>query len=591
MNRVRAERRRCPYHRPVTTSGDDGAELLPALRALRQAVAAPAFAVAGPQQGEHRRRRDRLAAELDELGARLRDRDAPLLAVLAGGTGAGKSTIANTLVGHEVAATGVVRPTTSTPTLLAAPVDRDWFLGDRVLPRLARSEPQSPHRLGRDAGRVLHLVTTHAIPPGVAILDAPDVDSVLTEHRDLAEELLDAADVWVWHATARTYADEEGMRYLRRAARRRTALAVVLTQVHDRDVDEVRDDLARKLAAEGLGGTELLVVGFATPAGGRLPERTVADLRAWLFGLARPELRDAVRRRTIDGALDDLPHQAAPLLDALADDAQVSAELTAIAAQAYRRVPGDFAAALDEGLPLRREVLARWRDVVGTNRFAGMIETATGLLRSWLRDALSTVASAEERRVESEVRAEVADTVADLAVTAHDLAAADVAAAWDARPAGRALLAADPRLRASEADLRERVDEAIAGWQDTVVDLVATRGADRRVRARWVSTLVNAGATAAILLAFASTGGLTGVEAGLAAGASAANQALLTKLLGAQNLSWLLKRVREDLAERSTALASGEAERYLAAVAEVAPDPAEAAAIRAALDAVARARR
>lgn len=573
----------------MTTSGDD--ELLEALRALRAAVATPTFALVGPQQAERRRRRDRLAAELDELAARVRDRDAPLLAVLAGGTGAGKSTIANTLVGHEVTATGVVRPTTSTPTLLAAPSDREWFLGDRVLPRLARSEPQSPLRLGRDAGRVVHLVTTHAIPSGVAVLDAPDVDSVHTEHRDLAEELLDAADVWVWHATARTYADEEGMRYLRRARRRRTALAVVLTQVHERDVAEIRDDLARKLAAEGLADAEILVVGFATPAGGRLPERTVRDLRTWLFGLARPEVRDAVRQRTLDGALDDLAHQTAPLLDALAADAQIAGELRAVAAQAYRRAPGDFAAALDEGLPLRREVLARWRDVVGTSRFGAMVETATGLLRGWLRDALSTVASAEERRVESEVRAEVADTLADLAVTAHDLAAAEVAAAWDARPAGRALLEADPTLRASAADLRERVDDTIARWQDTVVDLVATRGADRRVRARWLSTLVNAGATAAILLAFASTGGLSGVEAGLAAGASAANQALLTKLLGAQNLSWLLKRVREDLAARISELAASEEARYEAAIAGVAPDPAHAEAIRAALDAVARARR
>jgi hypothetical protein len=564
-----------------------------ALTALRRAYDGASLRVPAPEQAAQRELRDRLIAEVEGHVARVRDLDAPLLAVLGGGTGAGKSTTANSLIGQSVAATGVVRPTTSSPTLLLAPTDADWFTGDRILPGYARAYPAAgggDAPAGAATGRVLHLATTHAIPPGLAILDAPDIDSVRDANRTLADELLDAADVWVWFVTARTYADEEAMRYLRRAARRRTALGVVLTQVHDREVDEIVADLRAKLAAEGLTGVEVLVVPHTATQAGRLPDRAVGAVRRWLRSLAEPEARDRLRRQTLDGALDDLTEATAPLLAALAEERRVVDALAAAADRSWTAAPQRFADALDEGPPLRREVVARWTAFVGTSRFLTLVESATASMRGWVRDAMASVTSAEQDRLQRQVRAEVSDTVADLVVQVADLAAADIAAVWETGEAGRALLAEHPGLRRAEVSLAARAEEATVAWQEAVTALIATKGAARKARARWVTTLVNGAATAAILATFASTGGLTGIEAGVAAGAGAANQALLVKLLGDQNVAWVLREARADLIGRVEVLAAQERARFAEALEAVVPDPAAAEVIEDALRAVARAR-
>ena len=86
-----------------------------------------------------RRRRGRAQGSLlkqldDYVLPRLEALDAPLLAVVGGSTGAGKSTLVNSLVGAEVSRTGVLRPTTRSPVLVHHPDDGRWFAGARILP-------------------------------------------------------------------------------------------------------------------------------------------------------------------------------------------------------------------------------------------------------------------------------------------------------------------------------------------------------------------------------------------------------------------------------------------------------------------------
>ena len=66
-----------------------------------------------PEVSEARRVRDELVAQIDDyLLPRLASMDAPLLMVVGGSTGAGKSTLVNSLVGAPVSPAGVLRPTT-----------------------------------------------------------------------------------------------------------------------------------------------------------------------------------------------------------------------------------------------------------------------------------------------------------------------------------------------------------------------------------------------------------------------------------------------------------------------------------------------
>src|SRR3954451_22217161 len=141
--------------------------------------------------------RDEITAQIDDyLLPRLRQMDAPLLMVVGGSTGAGKSTLVNSLVGAEVSASGVLRPTTRAPVLACHPGDVRWFEDDRILPGLARTTG-GPAQSGG-----LELVATDAEPAGLALLDAPDIDSVVAANRALAGQLLAAADSWLFVTTA-----------------------------------------------------------------------------------------------------------------------------------------------------------------------------------------------------------------------------------------------------------------------------------------------------------------------------------------------------------------------------------------------------
>ena len=114
-------------------------ELLDALSALRDGVDAARFPFPLPGAARARRARQELLTQLDDyLVPRLKAPEAPLLAVIGGSTGAGKSTLVNSLVGRRISASGVLRPTTRTPVLVCHPEDRAWFADPRVLPGLTR---------------------------------------------------------------------------------------------------------------------------------------------------------------------------------------------------------------------------------------------------------------------------------------------------------------------------------------------------------------------------------------------------------------------------------------------------------------------
>ncbi len=226
---------------------DQGAALLHAVENLRRQVDELALPLELPDVEAARVERRALRAQLDDyVLPRLRSQDAPLLTVVGGSTGAGKSTLVNSIVGEIVSRSGVLRPTTRSPVLVHHPEDVGWFTGKRVLPDLPRLTGDSDGS-GQDGepGRALRLVASSALPPGLALLDAPDIDSVVESNRDLARQLLSAADLWLFVTTAARYADAVPWDLLYDAARRGTSLAMVLDRVPPHAIEEIRTDLAR----------------------------------------------------------------------------------------------------------------------------------------------------------------------------------------------------------------------------------------------------------------------------------------------------------------------------------------------------------
>ena len=550
------------------------------LERLREDLRAVRLELDVPGADEARRVRDDLVAQVDDyVLPRLRRLDAPALIVVGGSTGAGKSTLVNSLVGSVVSPAGVLRPTTRAPVLACNPEDVPAFEGDRVLPGLARSTG------GPGAAGTLQLVPTTSLPPGLALLDSPDIDSVLAENRTLANQLLAAADGWLFVTTAARYADAVPWEFLRSARERGTALSIVLNRVPADATGEVPEHLRQMLEAEQLADAEILVVPEVPLEGERIGADALWPVRAWLDGLAADaQARDALVRRTLRGALASLPVRALVVERAAMDQLAAAAELRAEADLAYAEALREVESALRSGSLLRGEVLARWHEVVGTGDVMRALETRVG----WLRDRLKSIVTGSPA-ADAELKVAVEHRIEAVVRTAAERAAERTARVWREHIPGRALLLGDTGLERATTELASAAEEEVRAWQGVVFELVRDEGASKRSTARLASLGVNGAGLTVMLAVFAHTGGLTGGEVIVAGGTSAVGQKVLEAIFGDQAVRTLASRAREDLLERVDRLLRAEANRFHALLDEAVPEADSFARLHAALDAIRRA--
>jgi hypothetical protein len=550
-----------------------------ALASLRDELRSVELGLALPSAERAARVRDELTAQVDDyLLPRLRQMDAPLLMVVGGSTGAGKSTLVNSLVGAELSPAGVLRPTTRGPVLACNPDDVRWFVDERVLPALARTTG------GKESPNELRIAPTPQLPPGLALLDAPDIDSVVAENRALGAQLLAAADAWLFVTTAARYADAVPWELLGGARDRGTALALVLNRVPPDALAEVSSHLRDMLRQRGLDDAELLVVREAALDDGLIPPAEFAPVRGWLDVLtADAGRRHALVRRTLTGALDTVPARVSVVESALAEQRAAAEELRADVRRAYRRALEEVDDAVRSGSLLRGEVLARWHELIGTGDVMRALETRIGWLRDRLR-ALVTGKPAAERELEEAVESSVDAVV----VAAADRAAERAGRSWREHPAGRALLR--PQLDAASPELNDRTRDAVRAWQGFVFQLVQEEGMSKRTAARFASLGVNGAGLAVMIAVFAHTGGLTGTEVVVAGGTSAVGHKVLEAIFGDQAVRTLAARARDDLLERVERLLALEEQRFAAAVEAAAPLDDAPERIRAAVRALQSAR-
>ncbi|CCH77499.1 putative ABC transporter [Nostocoides japonicum T1-X7] len=565
----------------MTTTAEEAGPLIGAVESLRAQVAAARLPLDLVVTAGARSNRGALLHQLDDyVLPRLRSLDAPLLAVIGGSTGAGKSTLVNSIVGNEVSRSGVLRPTTTSPVLVHHPDDEAWFSDRRILPGLSRvtGAPGKHPEPG-----TVRLVASSALPAGMALLDAPDIDSVVHANRAIAEQLLMAADLWLFVTTAARYADAVPWDLLRDASARGTAVAIVLDRVEPDVVDEVRPHLVEMLRDQGLGTSPVFTVpeSSLTPEG-LLPESATSRLRAWLEALAGDaRARSIVVAQTLRGAMASLDGRVDELVDATRVQAAAADALRDAVETAYASALAAVEEGVSDGTLLRGEVLARWQELVGTGEFFKQVETTV----SRVRDRMTAAVTGRPRPEEG--LDEALHTGVAALVRAHgESASSTVARAWRRLPGGAQLLDDRPELASPDDPLGDRADRLVRDWQGQLLQLIRSESGSRRTNARVAAYGVNGVGLFLMLVTFAHTGGLTGAEVGIAGGTSVLAQRVLEAIFGDQAVRSMAAKARRLLVEDVTALYAAERGRFEAALEDVGVADGQAEGLARAMGAV-----
>ena len=532
--------------------------LLPPLEDLRVELGRVRLPLPVPGADAAREQVGVLTNQLDDyVLPRLRDIDAPLLAVVGGSTGSGKSTLVNALVGQPVTTPGVLRPTTKHPVLAHSPDDTDWFESDRILPRLPRITGSTALG-GTDDVFGLRLAPVASVPAGLGLLDAPDLDSVSQANREMAGMLMGAADLWLFVTTASRYADAVPWAALRAAVDRNASVVIVLNRVPPEAVAEVSQHVQKLLAEERLGNAPLFVIPESPLTDGMLPEDATADMRAWIQGLVTDAAtKAAVAKRTLEGAVGGMVAKVPGISEAVSGQLEAAARLRSEVDVPYAAAVARLNDAASDGSLMRGEVLARWQEFVGTGQMLKKLEEGVGRLRDRMAAAWRGEAAPPEQVTEA-----IESGLSSLIIDAAQDASRQADTAWRDDPAGRALLGGDDLARASS-DISAQSAAVVRAWQDDLLALIRTEGADKRQSARLMAFGVNGVALALMVVVFSTTGGLTGAEVGIAAGSSVLAQKLLEAVFGEDAVRRMSQVALESLEERVTGLMDSEKQRFL----------------------------
>jgi energy-coupling factor transporter ATP-binding protein EcfA2 len=562
-----------------------------AILALRKPIVAATLPLEAPGVAEARVERHKLLSQIDDyLLPRLRESGAPILVALVGSTGAGKSTLVNSVVGAHVSMTGIRRPTTNSPVLACHPDDVGWFAENVFLPTVPRVRQEGLARSGKDG--LLVLAANKGMPKGVALLDTPDIDSVVEAHHEFAHQFLDASDLWLFMTTASRYADATVWELLQHARDRGAALAIVLSRVLPAAGPEVVGHFHAMLEANGLGENQRFLIPETVLIDGKLPPEVCAPVRDWLKETAdQPDRRVAVLTQTMAGILDTFRTRVPALATQIEGQVTLRSDLTTMIAASYQAALAEIDKTLQDGSLMSGEVLARWQDFAGTGDLLRTLQSRRG---------------GKQRRHRSPARAEALRAAARAAIesviaSVADRAAEDCLARWREHPAGSALLEQltatnDPAtwpgsefaaeadlifgwdlggtgavqgalddengspgeraaaLGRSSPDLATRAARAVSGWQDQVTHLVHAENVTKRSIARAVSLDDDSLATVLMI-------GLLGSGDDETSTAAIPGR-LLTSLFGAGPLRDIAARTSADLGHRISLIFDEEMRRF-----------------------------
>lgn len=500
-----------------------------AARSLTHALEGSLSAIPVGSRGDAQRALRRLQ---DVVLPRLEDADAPVLVVVGGSTGSGKSTLVNSLLGRNVSRAGAVRPTTRRPVLICSPQQRDWFMSDRVLPRLAKSEGS-----GGDSLDAITIAVEETLWPTVGIVDAPDIDSVEDGNRRLASELLDGADLWVFVTTAARYADAVAWKHLEEAGSRGLRVAIVLNRVPVGAAEEVREDLASLARQRGLGEVMIVTVEEQPLTDGRLPAAAIAPIGAYLESIGRDaQERAAIVRRSLSGAVSSSLQETAHALEAARER---NREFEA-ASEDVRQLISSYAREASSSSSddvLRGEVSARIAEVLGSWDMTKTVSRVFSGLSSRLMGAIRGQA-APDVQVQRDLTGGLAQRLAD-----------QYHRAWqESVRRARSLVDTSSFDEFLDVDaVAQRARRVAQEWTSEVTELIRAQAESSRVSGRMLAGGINVVTVSLMVAAFTMTGGLTGVEVGIAGASAALSQTVLEAYFGERTVRSLAEQARDAL--------------------------------------------
>lgn len=414
----------------------------------------------------------------------------------------------------------------------------------------------------------IELTERSSLPAGLALLDSPDVDSVVEGNRHLAAQLMAAADLWLFVTSASRYADAIPWSMLGEAADRDVVVAIVLNRVPPGVGAQVRPDLARRLDEHGLGYAPLFVISERLDDDDRIPAADVAPISGWLAGLAHDaSARASVARQTLLGAMGGLIANGREILAAIDDQRETVRAMRADVAQADGVACGSVVASLADGRVLHSEVLERWSEAAGSGRMRSLEGGVAGLrgrISAWFRrgrESESAVAGVADG-IEASLRT--------ILVAEAQGAVRSVDDAWRSREGAaevrdRALAAVrDPGERARSAEA------AIRQWRRSLAGLVGTTGKDKRATARLAAAGEDAVGAALMIVVFSSTAGLSEGRPAAAGSAAGGAERLLEAIFGRDAVRSAARRARESLLESAAAFFAEELAPFRKACEEVA---------------------
>ncbi len=556
-----------------------------ALLNLRKRIAAVPLVFEISGAAEVKTERTKLLSQIDDyLLPRVRRSAAPVLVALVGSTGAGKSTLVNSIVGAHVSATGVRRPTTNSPVLACHPDEIDWFAENNFLPTLPRVRQEGLALPGRDG--LLVLAASEGMPRGIALLDTPDIDSVVQAHHEFAYRFLDASDLWLFMTSASRYADGPVWEVLQHARDRKASLGVVMSRVPQQHRPELVKHFTAMLDANGIDAADRFVIPEVPLIDGMLPPDAYQPIRDWLADTAvRADRRVAVLTQTMSGVLDTFKTRVPAMAAHVEAQVVLRAELRDVAETAYQGAFAEASAGLQDGTLLRGEVIARWEDGLA----GGDLRPRRGVKAPGKKGRRARRGPSRTAALNSSLRSALESFIVSLA----DRAAEQVHDTWRGDPAGAVLLAAAAAERARDVRAKQVFESVFGpGGQDgqadpvdadlaaadeiTAADAAQTAMFSRsapdlalraaRAVGAWqdhLSRLVDPGPAYTDALGLVVLLAMLGEDAPGAASIYTEPRQILTSALGAAKLPEILAKARADLLDRVRLLLDEELVRFV----------------------------